>query len=108
MKLRIPSKVAQDIREIIRSNLHGLNFCFRAGSVTRNGFIPELSNWQQKNIREGIEALGVNERVSVSSIFAESCTIGNVLGHDLIFGACIRDQREEVMHPSFAMILPIH
>ena len=86
MKLRIPSKVAQDIREIIRSNLHGLNFCFRVGSVTRNGFIPELSNWQQKNIREGIEALGVNERVSVSSIFVESCTIGNVRGHDLIFG----------------------
>ena len=91
MKLIITSKVSHDIREIIRSKLPGLKFCFRLGNITRNGFIPALSNWQQKNIRKGIEELGVVERVSTPSVFTELYTIGNVCGHDLILGQVDED-----------------
>ena len=107
MKLSIRSNVAQDLREILTVNQTDLKFCFRIGSITRNGFVPMLSNWQQKNIREGIEKLGIVETTSSPSGFKELYTIGDVLGHGLILGHVSDDKVESFASRCYYVTEPL-
>ena len=87
MKLSIRSNVAHDLREILKTGPQKANFCFRLGRLTRNGFLPGISPWQQRNIREGLEKLGITEtEIPLRSGFKAIYTIGDVLGHGLVLG----------------------
>ena len=87
MKISIRSNVVKDLREILKPGSQKVNFCFRLGRLTRDGFLPGISPWQQKNIREGLEKLGIMEtEIPLRSGFKAIYTIGDVFGHGLGLG----------------------
>lgn len=109
MKLSIRSSVVRDLGKILQSlDTKSVTLCFRIGHITRDGFIPALSHWQRKNIRESLETHNV-KYTNNSGLwrFDELYTIGNINGHGLTLGKVVVDNTTVCKYQSYRVSSPL-
>jgi hypothetical protein len=107
MKVNIRSSVAYDLNNIL-STSECTSFCLRLGQLTRDGFIPKMSHWQQKNIREGLEKIGIlQNKIQGSIIFDPVYNIGEVGKYELLLGKISKNNVPTFSYESYEIPGPI-